>query len=93
MDLIEIGEKVREARRERGWSQAQLSKTSLVSRARIEALENGRAAEIGFKLLSHILRALGMDLRLTTANRGRPTLEDLMDENAREIGLRSRSTK
>ncbi len=80
MDLIEIGEKVRQARRERGWSQKQLSTVSEVSRARIDALENGRAAEFGFKHLSRILHALDMDLRLTAGNRGRPTMEDLMDE-------------
>lgn len=84
MDLIEIGDKVREARRERAWSQAQLSGVSGASRARIDALENGRAAEFGFKLLSHILLALGMNLRLTSYNKGRPTMEDLMAENERE---------
>ncbi|WP_414644858.1 helix-turn-helix domain-containing protein [Bosea sp. (in: a-proteobacteria)] len=84
MDLIEIGERVREARRERGWSQAHLSDISGASRARIDALENGRAAEFGFKLLSRILLALDMNLRISTYNRGRPTLEDLMAVRERE---------
>ena len=80
MDLIEIGERVREARRGRGWTQTQLSQASDVSRARIDALENGRAAEFGFNHLGRILESLGMDLRLTERNKGRPTMEDLMEE-------------
>lgn len=80
MDLIEIGESVRNARREKGWSQDDLATAAGASRARIVALENGRAPEFGVKLLSRILAALDLDLRLTTLNASRPTLEDLTEE-------------
>jgi transcriptional regulator with XRE-family HTH domain len=80
MDLIELGERVKAARKTRGWSQTRLAQASGVSRARLEALENARLAEIGIKHLLRILNALDLDLRLTQFNRGRPTLEDLTAE-------------
>jgi transcriptional regulator with XRE-family HTH domain len=83
MDLIELGEGVKAARKTRGWSQNKLAQAAGVSRARLEAFENARLAEIGFKYLLRILNALDLDLRLTQLNRGRPTLEDLIAEEAR----------
>jgi transcriptional regulator with XRE-family HTH domain len=80
MDLIELGKRVKATRKAKGWSQTQLAQASGVSRARLEALENARLAEIGFKHLLRILNALDLDLRLTQFNRGRPTLEDLTAE-------------
>ncbi|HXO72268.1 MAG TPA: helix-turn-helix transcriptional regulator [Bradyrhizobium sp.] len=80
MDLIELGKHIKATRKAKGWSQTQLAQASGVSRARLEALENARLAEIGFKHLLRILIALDLDLRLTQFNRGRPTLEDLIAE-------------
>jgi len=82
MDLIELGKRIKATRRAKGWSQTTLALASGVSRARLEALENARLAEIGFKHLLRILNALDLDLRLTQFNRGRPTLEDLVAEGA-----------
>jgi transcriptional regulator with XRE-family HTH domain len=83
MDLVELGERVKAARKSKGWSQTRLAQAAGVSRARLEALENARLAEIGIKHLLRILNALDLDLRLTQFNRGRPTLEDLEAEEAR----------
>jgi len=83
MDLIELGERVKAARKSKGWSQTKLAQAAGVSRARLEALENARLAEMGIKHLLRILNALDLDLRLTQLNRGRPTLEDLAAEEAR----------
>jgi transcriptional regulator with XRE-family HTH domain len=80
MDLIEIGERIKSDRKAKGWSQTKLAEKSGVSRARIEALENARIAEIGFKNLMRIINSLGLDLRITQLNRSRPTLEDLAAE-------------
>ena len=82
-DLIELGQAVRQRRKELGLSREQLAAAAGVSRARIEALENARAVEMGFQNLMQILNAIGLDLRLTELNRRRPTLEDLQKENAR----------
>jgi transcriptional regulator with XRE-family HTH domain len=82
LDLIEVGQQIRTARKSLAWTQAELVKRSGVSRARIDALENGRAPEFGVKHLSRLLNALGLDLRITTLNNGRPTLDDLREEAA-----------
>jgi transcriptional regulator with XRE-family HTH domain len=82
LDLIEIGEQVRPPRKSLAWTLAELEKRSGVSRARIDALENGRAAEFGVKHLGRVLNALGLDLRMTTLNNSRPTLDDLTREAA-----------
>jgi transcriptional regulator with XRE-family HTH domain len=83
-DLAELGQAVRQRRTELGQSREQLASAAGVSRARIEALENARAVEMGFQNLMQILNALGLDLRLTELNRQRPTLEDLQKENTRK---------
>jgi transcriptional regulator with XRE-family HTH domain len=83
MDLVELGERVKAARKSKGWSQTKLADAAGVSRARLEALENARLAEMGIKHLLRILNALDLDLRLTQLNRGRPTLEDLAAEETR----------
>jgi transcriptional regulator with XRE-family HTH domain len=83
MGLIELGEHIKATRKAKGWSQTKLAQAAGVSRARLEALENARLAEIGFKHLLRILNALDLDLRLTQFNRGRPTLEDLNSEHVR----------
>ena len=80
MDLIELGEQIKQARRAQHLSQSELAERAGVSRARIDAIENGRAPEAGLKLTLRMLRALGLDLRLTTQNDSRPTLEDLRKE-------------
>jgi transcriptional regulator with XRE-family HTH domain len=83
MDLVELGERVKAARKSKGWSQTKLAQAAGISRARLEALENARLAEMGIKHLLRILNALDLDLRLTQFNRGRPTLEDLAADETR----------
>lgn len=88
MDLIEIGQRIRIARRERGWTQSRLATGANVSRARIDAIENGRASDFGVRGLIQMLHTLGLDLSIGPENRGRPTLEDLTEEleNAPRLG-------
>jgi transcriptional regulator with XRE-family HTH domain len=90
MKLTEVGKLVKEARHAQNLSQSQLVERSSVSRARIDALENGRISEIGFKNLLRVMNTLGLDLRVTQLNNDRPTLEDLVeeDENASRLGRR-----
>jgi transcriptional regulator with XRE-family HTH domain len=89
-DLIDLGELVKKTRRAQKLSQGDLVLRSNVSRARLEALENGRISDIGFKNLMRILNSLGLDLRVTQLNDSRPTLEDLVeeDEHASRLGRR-----
>lgn len=83
VDLLELGRKIKEARKERKMTRDQLSVRAGVSRARVEALENLRASDIGFKNLLRIMHAVDLDLRVTTYNRSRPTLDDLAEEEER----------
>ena len=80
MDLFDIGAEVKLARKAAGFTQTQLAERAGVARNRIDGLENNRLPEIGFKTLTKILRAVGLDVRVTTFNAGRPTLDDLQAE-------------
>jgi len=80
MDIIDIGGRVKARRLELGLTQGRVAELAGTSRARVEALENGRAIDIGFKRLRAILNALRLDLVPTEMNAGRPTLEDLSRE-------------
>jgi transcriptional regulator with XRE-family HTH domain len=87
-DLVELGNVIRTARKGQRLTQSDLARKSGVSRARIDALENARAAGIGFKQVLRLLNALGLDLRVSELDRGRPTLEDLMaEEGGNAAGL------
>lgn len=52
-----------------------------MSRATLDALENGRAGELGFVKLSKLLAALGLELTLQVASSPRPSLDELLQEN------------
>ena len=82
-----IGDQIAGARKKREWSQAQLAKHASVSRATIEALENGRTGELGFSKITRILAALGLQLKLEQRGSARPTLDELMRENSDDQGL------
>lgn len=83
LDLLTVGEKIASQRKALGLTQAQLAKRSRTSRATVTALETGAVRELGFNKVMAILTVLGLDLRLNTANAGRPTLEDLQHESDR----------
>ena len=83
IDLSDIGQAVKKRRKELGLSQQDLAKLAKVARNRIAPLETERLPEIGFTTLLKILHAIGLDLRVTTLNRQRPTLEDLLADTER----------
>jgi transcriptional regulator with XRE-family HTH domain len=80
--LNEIGIEIAKARKLDRLGQRQLGEKAGVSRATVEALENGRAAEIGFSKLTRILAAVGLELRLGPMAQDRPTLDDLLREGS-----------
>ena len=88
MDLFELGELIKKTRQAEKLTQGELVRRSGLSRARLDALENGRASEVGFKKLLRVMQALGLDLRATQLNDSRPTLDDLVaeNENASRLG-------
>jgi len=81
LDLASLGERIAQRRCALKLTQTALATHAKVGRATLDALENGRAGELGFSKIARILSALDLDLRLVEAGDGRPTLEDLMREN------------
>lgn len=87
LDLISIGDRIAECRKALKLSQSALSRQAHVSRATLDALENGRTGELGFSKLTKLLTALGLELTLRTASSQRPTLDDLMQEDRDDKSL------
>jgi transcriptional regulator with XRE-family HTH domain len=87
LDLITIGSEIAEQRKALKLSQAGLANKAGVSRATLDALENGRAGELGFSKLTKLLTVLGLELKLQTATSQRPTLDELMQEERDDKGL------
>ena len=79
MNLQEIGQRVRDARRRRKLSQAALAKQFGMSRAAISGIERGTIREIGVRKLMRLCDALGLDLRVQSQAK-RPSLEELQRE-------------
>ena len=87
LDLISVGNQIAERRKTLKLSQAALARKAGVSRATLDALENGRAGELGFSKVTRLLAALGLELTLQTANSRRPTLDELMQEDRDDKSL------
>ena len=87
LNLVTIGERVAEKRKSLKWTQLKLAQKAQVSRATLDALENGRLGELGFSKLSKVVAALGFELRLEQATLRRPTLDELREENRDDQGL------
>jgi hypothetical protein len=53
-----------------------------LSRATIDALENGRASDIGVSKLSRVLAGVGLELSIRPLTNHRPTLDELLKEDS-----------
>ena len=82
MDIQQIGGTIVASRKERKLRQSQIAQRAGVSLRTITLLENGRATEIGYSKLVRILAAVGLELRLEPLKRRRPTLDELLREDA-----------
>jgi transcriptional regulator with XRE-family HTH domain len=87
MMVASVGGKIAGQRKKLKLSQAALAQKAGISRATLDALENGRSGEIGFTKLTRILTALGLELTLQPAGSQRPTLDELMEEDRDDQGL------
>ena len=81
--LDDIGKLIAQQRKRLHLTQPQLASKARVSLALLAKLETGRYPELGIKKLTRILNAVGLDIRITTLNLKRPTLEDLQAEEAK----------
>jgi len=82
LTIGQIGVAIATARNFAGLRQADLAAKAGLSRATIDALENGRASDIGVSKLSRVLASLGLELAVRSATNERPTLDELMKEAA-----------
>ncbi len=84
LKLYSIGPQIASKRKLLGLTQSELARKAGVSRATLEALENGRSGELGFSKVANILAALGLELKLVHANLRRPTLDELLEEDSED---------
>ena len=77
--LLNIGQQIRNNRKKRKISQAELAKALGMSRTTIGQIENGTVQEIGVRKLIRILEFLGLALCARQAGQP-PTLEELREE-------------
>ncbi len=68
MNLLELGNKVKELRKEKGITQEELAKQTKISRATLSKLENGNIAQVSIVTLSAILNRLGYELDIKPSN-------------------------
>ena len=87
LDLVLVGNRVAERRRSLKLTQTALSRKAGLSRATLDALENGRAGELGFSKVTRLLAALGLELTVGPASSRRPTLDELMQEDRNDQSL------
>lgn len=80
--LFDIGKQIRQVRKSRKISQAEIAKALGMSRTTIGQIENGSVQEIGVRKLIRLLEFLGLELRVRPAGQP-PTLEDLREEENR----------
>ena len=77
--LFNIGQEIRQARKKRKISQAELAKALGMSRTTIGQIEHGTVQDIGVRKLIRLLEFLGLELRVRPAGQP-PTLEELREE-------------
>ena len=82
MDFIELGQAVKNLRKERGVTQHLVAQHLGMSRATLSAFENGRAGDIGLRKAIQIFDYLGRELRLREKSPF-PTFEELRDAKQR----------
>ena len=85
--LPSLGAEIAQRRKSLRLSQTTLARKAGVSRATLEALENGRTGELGFSKVTRLLAALGLELKLQAASSHRPTLDELLQEDSDDKDL------
>jgi|TARA_R110002033_G_scaffold9971_1_gene32556 transcriptional regulator with XRE-family HTH domain len=79
LNLIDLGQKIKELRKSKNISQAQLEDYSNITKRTISKIENGFIEEVGIKKVETILDLLGYEFNIRLKDRPK-TLEELQDE-------------
>ncbi len=91
LDLISIGSQIADRRKALKLSQSELSRKAGISRATLDALENGRSSEVGFSKITRLITAVGLELKLQSSGSHRPTLDELLERDLDDKSLDRRS--
>ncbi len=78
-NIERIGFGLREQRKRRKLTQAEVAKAAGLSRATLSQLENGILSELGIKKVLRVAEILGLELMLRPAGAA-PTLEELQEQ-------------
>ena len=78
-DLKKIGNRVRDARKAQGLTQAALAAELGISRTTLSLLESGMIPELGVRKVIRILDRLGLELMTRPAG-APPTLEEIREK-------------
>jgi len=85
--LAPFGAEIAEHRKKLKLTQTELARRAGISRATLDALENGRSGELGFSKVARLAAALGLELKLQPAASRRPTLDELREEDRDDQSL------
>lgn len=80
--LDQLGLYIKTLRKQRGWSQSQLAEMAGLDRTTLGMLERNDYTDIGIRKVERVLELLGK--KLTLANTGLPTLDELVAAQAGE---------
>jgi len=78
--MLDLGIKIRQARKEKGLTQAQLADLAGITRKTLSQMETGTVSDIGIRKVGRTLDLLGLELAVRPAG-APPTLEELQKEN------------
>lgn len=90
MNILEVGQAIRAARKQNKMTQTELTERLGISRATLSALENGTINEVGIRKVMAICSVLGLEITAQPLQAHRPTLHTLAAEaEQRKIGVSS----
>lgn len=79
--MFDLGHTIRQARKEKMLTQAEVAKAVGIGRMTLSQIENGTIQEIGIRKVIRLLEYLGLDLTTRPAG-APPTLEELQKETS-----------
>ena len=83
MNLQTLAKLIRDTRKSKGLNQSQVAEWAGINRATLSRLETGTLAEMGFGKLQRVLSVLELTIEVVPAQRQRPTLDELVEEQNR----------
>ena len=78
--MFELGITIRQARKGKRLTQAQLAEMAGIARKTLSQIETGTVTDIGIRKVARTLEVLGLELAVRPAG-APPTLEELQQEN------------